>query len=116
MTSTCRCSPATTRAELYPAREAVEGGLTKPVYHGTAGYREWFEDWMDAWGSDLRIDPVELIDLGDQLVLLAVMHSRGRASGSASPSISPTVTLERGGIVRDDTYSDHGEALAAAGL
>jgi ketosteroid isomerase-like protein len=105
--------------ELHPAREAVEGGLTKPVYRGTAGYREWFEDWMDALGPGLRIEPLELVDLGDRLVLLAARRDARSRPGQRSPSheqFASVVTLEKGRIVRDDTYSDHGEALAAAGL
>src|SRR5215218_9080787 len=67
--------------ELHPARELVEAGLVEPCYRGPAGYRAFLSSWSEAWGADSRVEPVELVDLGDRLVLLGDVPASGQASG-----------------------------------
>ena len=78
--------------EFHPARELVEAGLLEPCYRGPAGYRDFVSSWFQVWGADARIDSVELIDLGDRLVV-----ARGRAharSGQRRPG-HPEVRVGR---------------------
>jgi SnoaL-like domain len=67
--------------EFRPPREFVEAGLGEPCYRGPAGFRKYVSDWSEVWGEDLRLVPVELIDLGDRVVVLSDLPVRGTASG-----------------------------------
>jgi ketosteroid isomerase-like protein len=103
--------------EYYPYREFVEAGLTEPCYHGPAGYRAYIESTYEVWGTEVRIEPLELIDLGDRLVLLGDMPMRARASGvPLAETYACVVTLRGGRVVRQQDFLDHAEALEAAGL
>lgn len=103
--------------EYYPYREFVEAGLAEPCYRGPAGYRSYIEATYDVWGGDVRLEPTELIDLGDRVVLLADMPMRAQASGVAlSQKYASVGTLRHGKVIRNDDYLDQAEALAAVGL
>jgi ketosteroid isomerase-like protein len=94
----------------------VDAGLAKPSYRGGAGLREYVSDWSDVWG-DLSIEPSDLIDLGDRVVLLARQPSRAQASGVAiTANFATVVTLEHGKVTRQQDFLDHSEALEAVGL
>jgi hypothetical protein len=86
--------------EYYPYREFVEAALAEPCYRGPAGYRAYISATCDVWG-DVRLQPTELIDLGEELVLLADMPMRAQASGvpaawsSASATSSTTPKRSR---------------------
>src|SRR5205085_7573646 len=62
--------------EYYPYPEFVEAGLAEPCYHGPSGYRTYIEGTYEVWGADVRVEPKELIDLGDRVVVLADMPMR----------------------------------------
>jgi hypothetical protein len=95
----------------------VEAGFAEPRYHGPAGYRDWVATWFEVWGTDVRVEPVELIDLGERLVLLAKLRMRGQASGVAlNEEFASVVTLKNGRAFRDQGYSSHVAALEAVGL
>jgi hypothetical protein len=74
--------------EYYPYREFVEAGLAEPVYHGPSGYRAYIEATYDVWGTGVRLEPTELIDLGDRVVLLPERWSssvcRPRTAGGSA--------------------------------
>jgi ketosteroid isomerase-like protein len=103
--------------EYYPYREFVEAGLTEPCYHGPAGYRAYIESTYEVWGADVRLEPTELIDLGDRLVVLADMPMRAQASGIAlAQKYACVSTLKDGRVIRQHDFLDHADALEAAGL
>jgi hypothetical protein len=103
--------------EVHPQRGLVEAGFAEPCYRGPAGYREWVSSWFEAWGADMRVEPVELIDLGERIVLLAELRLRGQASGVAfTGEFASVVTLKHGRALRDEGYVNHAEALEAVGL
>jgi hypothetical protein len=63
------------------------------------------------------VEPVELIDLGDRIVLLADLPTRAQASGVPFTGKIATVTVLKGGkAIRVQAYFDHAEALEAVGL
>jgi hypothetical protein len=63
------------------------------------------------------VEPVELIDMGDRIVLLADLRVRGQASRVALTGKIATVSaMEHGRIVRVEAYLNHADALQAAGL
>jgi hypothetical protein len=92
--------------EYYPYREFVEAALAEPCYHGPSGYRAYISATYDVWGADVRLEPTELIDLGDRFVLLAEMPMRAQASG---------VPLTETYACQHD-FLDQAEALETVGL
>ena len=103
--------------EYYPYREFVEAGLAEPCYHGTSGYRTYIEGTYEVWGADVRLEPTELIDLGDRTVVLADMPMRAQASGvPLGETYACVSTLKDGRVIRQRDFLDHAEALEAVGL
>jgi ketosteroid isomerase-like protein len=103
--------------EYYPYREFVEGALAEPCYYGPAGYRRYIDATEEVWGGDVRLEPTELIDMGDRLVLLADMPMRAQASGiPLAQTYAGVSTLRDGRVIRQDDYLSHAEALEAVGL
>ena len=103
--------------EYYPYREFVEAALAEPCYHGPEGYRSYIAATYDVWGTEVRLEPTELIDLGDRLVVLADMPMRAQASGVAlAEKYAAVVTLKDGRAIRHEDYLDQDEALRAVGL
>ena len=101
-----------------PREHGQEGTLgLQPTYRGHDGYRKFDADWRSAWHA-LRMEPQELIDLGDRFLIIAQMTGRGEASGvSLSQNVAVLNTLnDAGKIMREQRYFDHSEALKAAGL
>jgi len=103
--------------EYYPYREFVEAGLAEPCYHGPSGYRTYIEGTYEVWGADVRLEPKELIDLGDRMVVLADMPMRAQASGvPLGETYACVATLKDGRVFRQSDFLDHAEALKAVGL
>jgi ketosteroid isomerase-like protein len=103
--------------EFHPPHEFVDAGFMPPCYRGPAGYHKFVSDWSDVWGAELRVEPLELIDLGTRIVILYNVPTRGQASGVRLTGKWATVsTLKHGRVVRDQVYLDHAEALDAVGL
>ena len=103
--------------EYYPYREFVDAALAEPCYHGPDGYRAYIAATYDVWGTDVRLEPTELIDLGDRVVLLADMPMRAQASGvSLAETYACVSTLKHGRVIRQDDFLTHAEALQAVGL
>jgi ketosteroid isomerase-like protein len=103
--------------EYYPYREFVEAGLAEPCYRGPAGYRAYIEATYDVWGTDVRLYPTELIDLGDRLVLLADMPMRAQGSGvPLAESYATVATLKEGAVISQRDFLNQAEALAQVGL
>jgi ketosteroid isomerase-like protein len=103
--------------EYFPYREFVEAGLAEPCYHGPSGYRTYISATYDVWGTDVRLEPTEFIDLGDRFVLLANMPMRAQASGvHLTETYACVATLKDGRVIRQDDFLDQAEALEAVGL
>jgi ketosteroid isomerase-like protein len=103
--------------EYYPYREFVEAGLAEPCFHGPSGYRAYIEGTNEVWGADVRLEPTELIDLGDRIVMLADMPMRAQASGvPLGETYASVSTLKDGRVIRQHDFLDQSEALGAVGL
>jgi ketosteroid isomerase-like protein len=102
--------------EYYPYREFVEAALAEPCYHGPSGYRAYIAATYEVWGDDVRLEPTELIDLGERLVLLADMPMRAQASGvPLTQTYAGVSTLKDGRVIRQRDFLDRAEALEAVG-
>jgi ketosteroid isomerase-like protein len=99
--------------EWFPLFAAhVEGD----VYRGRAGIETFLAEVDETW-EEFRPMPEEYRDLGDRVLALGRLRTRGRASGAPNDSPWGGVYDVRGGqISRIRTYLDHGEALRAAGV
>ena len=63
------------------------------------------------------MEPKELIDLGDQVVVLADMPMRAQASGvRLGETYACVATLKDGRVVCQRDFLDHAEVLEAVGL
>ena len=92
---------------------AVVGGA---VYHGHDGIRKWHRDMEDAWGHQIRVESESFFDLGEHLLLFAVLHARGRHSGAEAAMPIAQVWKIRGGLITYcKTYTDRDEALRDLG-
>ena len=110
-------SPGHLDFEYHPPREFVEMGFMEPCYRGAAGFRKFVSAWSDVFGADLRVEPVELIDLGDRVALLAEFPARAQVSRVRFTETIATVSeLKDGKAIRVHAYLDHAEALEAVGL
>jgi ketosteroid isomerase-like protein len=86
------------------------------VYHGHEGVRESFRIWLGTW-EDYRQERVEIIDAGDQVVVVVREQGRGKGSGLEVVREGYAVwTLRNGKAVRIRFYPSKATALEAAGL
>jgi ketosteroid isomerase-like protein len=87
------------------------------VHIGHEGFRAWWAQLLDAF-DDLRFEAEQFIDPGgDCIVLVNRGTGRGRGSGADVEMHFTTVsTLSNGKFVKHVAYTDHAEALEAAGL
>jgi ketosteroid isomerase-like protein len=103
--------------EYHPARHWVEAGLVDACYRGGAGHREYVSTVDQVWGGENHLVPIELIDLGDRVLLLADGVMRGQASGvPLNEQFALLATLKRGRPLRLQEYYDHAAALRVVGL
>jgi ketosteroid isomerase-like protein len=85
--------------------------------NGKDALRVFGQDWLDTF-DEVKVEPVELIDAGDDNVI-AVMRISGRAKLSGvetDMTYAELSTLRDGKIARGRQYFTRAEALAAAGL
>ncbi|MFN2615894.1 MAG: nuclear transport factor 2 family protein [Thermoleophilaceae bacterium] len=91
----------------------VEGVET--THTGRAAVRRFWDDWHRLW--DLEVEPSELRDLGDSVLLLARVRIRSRSSGAeVERAIGYVFRFEDSLVRRADAYLSPEEALEAAGL
>ena len=80
-------------------------------YHGHGDYLEVWRKVLESF-EDLRLDPEELLDLGDRVLVTITLSGHGAGSGvSTSQPHFQLFTLRRGLVVRQDDFQDREEAL-----
>jgi ketosteroid isomerase-like protein len=87
------------------------------TYRGHDGVAKLFAEWWESF-DDLRFDPEELIDAGDDVVI-AVLQLSGRIRGSGEEVKMPEThvwTMRDGKGVDCREYPTKAEALKAVGL
>jgi ketosteroid isomerase-like protein len=95
----------------------VEAGLVEPCYRGREGYRRYIATADEVWGEENYLQPLELIDLGERLLVLADVRMRAQASGvPLTEAYAAVSTLRDGLVIHVQEYFDHAEALEAVGL
>lgn len=85
-------------------------------YREHAGLGRWLQDWSAAW-SEFSMEPEELLDVGDEVVMFVRMTATGVSTGLTLERQDAMVFAMRGGkVVRLDYYNNRTEALKAVGL
>jgi len=86
------------------------------VSRGHDGVREVLGEVYEAL-DEIHLDYSEIRDLGDRIVGIGRIRTRGRQSGAVTELAFGTVTdMRNGKAIRIWTYLDPQEALEAAGL
>jgi uncharacterized protein len=97
-------------------QSAIIGGAEGNTYRGHQGVRDWIAE-TDAAFEQLRTEPEEFRDLGDDVLLIGRLHARGRESGVEIESpVAWIFTFRDGKGVRARGYLSIQEALETAGL
>lgn len=103
---------------LHPDIEYVNppGAVEPGTRRGVAAYEDALRSMHEAF-EDLRIEVREIIDAGDQVVVLASYTARGRSSGMQRQHDDGYLwTLRDGKAVRFEWFHNQADALHAAGL
>ena len=86
------------------------------VYRGHQGIRTFFRD-LDGLFDKLHAEYPEIRDLGDRVVAIGRISTRGKGSGAETESpIGTVIDLKNGKATQVRTYLDPKEALEAAGV
>jgi ketosteroid isomerase-like protein len=87
------------------------------VHRGLDGFRRFVEQVDEMW-EDFRIEPEELIDAGDKVVVRSRMSGKGRESGvETEMQIYGIWEFQEGKVLRfTGGYRDRAEVLKAAGV
>jgi ketosteroid isomerase-like protein len=86
------------------------------VFYGHDGYRQIWRTMLDAF-DDLRLEPEEVLDLGDRVLLTTDMSGHGTGSGVPVGLQQFSLFKFRDGMaVRQEDFNDRAKALEAAGL
>jgi ketosteroid isomerase-like protein len=86
------------------------------VYRGVEGVREFWRQWLAAWET-VEFE-YELVDAGDQVVVLVDQRMRGRSTGIevALGKYAHVYTLRNGLIIHWQSYASQSKALEAVGI
>jgi ketosteroid isomerase-like protein len=102
--------------EASPAAASSTELDQERLYRGHAGFRRFTELWNEPW-DESRLEPHELLDFGDRILILCRWVGRGRGSGlEVTQPVAMLNTLRKGRVVRWQAWWDWAEALEAVGL
>ena len=100
--------------EWHPALEVLLGGEAT-LYRGHEGVRELLRDTDETLG-EIHVEFSKIQDLGDRIVAIGDLRTRGKESGAETESpVGFVAKLKDGKTIQVWTYLDPKEALEAAG-
>ena len=99
-----------------PATGTIGGLEEDLVVRGPDGIRQRFEIEDNEIWDEHRIEPQEVIDAGDRVVVLQREYQRSRSGVELVIDTASILDLRGGRIVRMQGYMDRAAALEAAGL
>jgi ketosteroid isomerase-like protein len=86
------------------------------VHRGPEEVRRWTAGWLAAWDS-YTAEAEEVIDAGDQVVVVHYERGRGKGSGvEVEHRVANVFDLRDGRVVRKLPFANRSDALEAAGL
>jgi ketosteroid isomerase-like protein len=87
--------------------------LDPVVLRGHEGAQQFIEEIFEIFG-DVKIDEEEIIDLGEEVIMVGLARFEGRGSGAEVAARAANVwTVRDGKIVRFQLYQDKESALRA---
>ena len=90
--------------------------IDRRTYRGYEGVRQAMQHWLEDFDA-YSYEPQEILDCGDDVLVVSREQGRGAASGVTVSADSYQLFTFRGGkIVRFRGFSDRASALEAAGL
>jgi ketosteroid isomerase-like protein len=100
----------------FEAETAPELSAEPDVYRGYEGIRRYFASFEEVM-EEIRFQPEEFIDAGDQIVTSFRLSAIGRGTGIRVEQRAFGVwTMRNGKALALKTYAERAEALEAAGL
>ncbi|MCW3068672.1 MAG: hypothetical protein JWL67_1297 [Solirubrobacterales bacterium] len=98
---------------MVESSELPGGGASA---HGIDAVQRYIESFSSYW-EEIRFEPEEYIEAGDQVVVTARLVGRGKASGvDVQRTWAYVWTLRANKALRMEGYSDLREALRAVGV
>jgi ketosteroid isomerase-like protein len=93
------------------------GDAEPTPYSGVDGLRQGWRDWLSPWAT-YRTEVEEVIDLGEQVVIVFRDHARREPDAPEVHMRGATIwTVREGRVARADFYAGgRAEALASVGL
>jgi uncharacterized protein len=86
------------------------------VHHGHEGFLQAFRVFLEAFG-EFTVEPEELRDLGDCVLVVGRTRGRGQGSGAEfTQDVASVWTVRDGKVVQARFFRSRSEALEAAGL
>ena len=107
--------------ELWHSDAVLVNFRESPIpgpYRGHEGLRKWRDELFEVLNEG-RFDVESLTDAGEANAVVAKVRLRGRARHTdieVNVPFSITAWIQEGRIARSESYTDHAEALEAAGL
>ena len=96
--------------------DATRRAVNPTTYVGIEGIRRWFAEMREVWES-FRLEPIELFDAHDRVLLIGRLAGKGKASGArVGRPLAGLWTVRNGRIVRGEIGYTAPEAFEAAGL
>ena len=104
--------------EYYPYREFVDAGPRGAVLPRAVGLSRLHRPTYEVWGTDVRLEPTELIDLGDRIVDVSptCRCARRPAASHSTRHYAGVSTIRDGRVVRQDDFLTRAEAFESVGL
>lgn len=100
----------------WRALTGVMFGTEATVYRGHDGVRRFLRETEEAF-AEAHIQYLEARDLGERIVVIGRLRTRGKASGAETESpLAWVVDFQGGRVCRMRDYIDPAQALEAAGL
>ena len=100
-------------AEWYPYLSALEDA----VYRGREALVKMFKELDESFTEGVQVEVQEIIDGGDQLVVVLEAHGKGAGSGvDVRQRWAQLASMRAGLVFRVTPFPDRGAALEAAGL
>ena len=107
----------TLRAAMPPDGEiyGAPGRINSGIYHGYDGFRQWIDQWEEAW-DEVDYDLQDPVDIGEAFVVMPVrIVGRGAGSGLEVDSVFGWLWEVRDEkMARFHAYPEVDEALEAA--
>jgi len=90
--------------------------IDRRTYRGYEGVREAMQHWLEDF-EEYSYEPQEIVDCGDDVLVIAGEEGQGAASGVPVTAESYQLfTIRDGKVLRFRSFSDRASALEAAGL